>query len=60
MDLLDDLTLSQKLAFLMEVRFWILGTATSGQAYLPIRDREEWIAWANKRIEYLLRRLNGH
>jgi hypothetical protein len=60
MDSLDDLTLSQKLAFLMEVRSWITGTATTGHAYLPIDIRKDWLAWADKRITYLVKRLNEH
>jgi hypothetical protein len=49
-----DLTLNQKLIFLMEVRAWINKTAASGKSYLPIQVRRDWLAWANKRIEYLL------
>jgi hypothetical protein len=49
-----DLTLTQKLIFLMEVRAWINKTATTGQFYVPVKVRRDWIAWANKRIEYLL------
>jgi hypothetical protein len=39
--------------FLMEVRDWITKTATTGQFYVPIKIRKAWLAWGNKRIEYL-------
>ena len=48
-----DITLTQKLIFLMEIRDWVNKTATSGKFYVPIKVRKGWLAWANKRIEYL-------
>jgi hypothetical protein len=44
---------NQKLMFLMEIRTWIEKTATTGQFYVPIKMRRNWLVWANPRIEYL-------
>jgi hypothetical protein len=44
---------TQRLIFLMEVRSWVSKTATTGQFYVPVQIRRDWLAWANKRIEYL-------
>jgi hypothetical protein len=44
---------NSKLIFLMEVRAWVEKTATTGQFYVPVQIRRDWLAWANKRIEYL-------
>jgi hypothetical protein len=32
----------------------------NGYAYIKLGIRREWTAWANRRIEYLVRRLNEH
>ena len=60
MELLDEVTLSQKIAFLIEVQAWITSTALTGHAYLPITARQEWVEWASHRIEHLLKLLNEH
>ena len=56
---IDEERLNDKVQFLRNVRTWLQSKAINGHAYVKLGVRRKWIAWANRRINYLLRKLEA-